>query len=87
MTHLVAFSDASEAAIRLETAPDAPDIRITITDNGEGEDSSAAAARLARLCDELTAFGGRMDVTRTPTRGTKVVLTLPATGKGVWPPA
>ena len=79
MAHLVAFSDASEAAIRLEMAPDAPEIRITITDNGEGEDSSAAAARLARLREELSTFGGRMDVTRTPTRGTKVVLTLPAT--------
>jgi signal transduction histidine kinase len=87
MSHLVAFSDASEAAIRLEMAPDAPEIRITITDNGEGEESSVAAARLARIRDELTACGGRMDVTRSPTRGTKVVLIVPATRPGGWPEA
>jgi len=78
MTQLMAFSDASEAAIRIENSPDSPTVRVIITDNGEGEDSNAAAARLARLRDDVAACGGRIEVTRSPIRGTTVVLTVPA---------
>jgi len=78
MTQLMAFSDASEAAIRIENSPDSPTVRVIITDNGEGEDSNAAAARLARLRDDVAACGGQIEVTRSPVRGTTVVLTVPA---------
>jgi nitrate/nitrite-specific signal transduction histidine kinase len=78
MAHVVAFSDATEASVLVETQPGTRDIRVVITDNGQGEESSVSATRLARIRDGLTTLGGQMDVRRSHVDGMTVVLTVPA---------
>jgi hypothetical protein len=77
MTHVVAFSDATEAVVRLGTQPGSRAVRVVITDNGEGEDSNVSSLRLARIRETLSALGGRMDVRRSAVSGTTLILTLP----------
>jgi signal transduction histidine kinase len=78
MTHVVAFSNATEAVVRLAAQAGSREVRVVISDNGEGEDSKASNLRLARIRDSFAALGGRMDVRRSAVGGTTMVLTLPA---------
>jgi len=78
MTHVVAFSDATEAVVRLATQPGTRAVRVVISDNGEGEESNVSSLRLARIRETLSALGGRMDVRRSAVSGTTLILTLPA---------
>jgi hypothetical protein len=78
MTHVVAFSDATQAVVRLATQPGSRAVRVVITDNGEGEDSNVSTLRLARIRESLSALGGALDVRRSAVSGTTLILTLPA---------
>jgi len=82
LAHVVACSDATEAAVRIETQLDSRDVRVVITDNGQGEASTVSATRLMRMRDSLAASGGRMDIQHSPIAGTTVSFTLPATLTG-----
>jgi len=78
MTHVVAFSDATEAVVRLATQPGSRAVRVVISDNGEGEESNVSSLRLARIRETLSALGGKLDVRRSAVSGTTLILTLPA---------
>ena len=77
ITHLVAYSDASEASVRLERSQDPPEVHAVISSNGEDEGSSASAARLAQIRDGLSIYGGRLEIRDASAEGTTVVLSLP----------
>ena len=48
MTHVVAFSDATQAVVRLAAQPGTREVRVVVTDNGAGEESNVSTLRLAR---------------------------------------
>jgi len=74
---VVAHAQASQASVRLQALPPSREVRVVVTDNGIGEASSGAVARLARLREALTARGARVDVQQASAGGTTIVVTLP----------
>lgn len=76
---VVANAQASQASVRLQAVPASREVRVVVSDNGAGETSSGAAARLARLREALTARGARVDLQQASTGGTTLVVTVPPT--------
>lgn len=77
---VVAHAQASQASVRLQAVPASGEVRVVVSDNGAGETSSGAAARLARLREALTARGARVDLQQAASGGTTLVVSVPPTG-------
>jgi signal transduction histidine kinase len=78
IAHVVACSDASQAAVHVQTQPGRRAVRVVVTDNGQGEASVVSATRLQRMREQLVSWGGEMDVRQSSQDGTTVSFTLPA---------
>jgi signal transduction histidine kinase len=66
---------------RVEVTHDSADLRLSITDDGTGFDRVDRAATrgfgLTGMSERLALVGGDLDVSRTPTGGARLVITIP----------
>lgn len=83
---VLASGQATQVSVRLHAAARAGDVpgvapsevSVVVADNGMGEASSGAVARMARLRASLVSRGVRMDVQQSPQGGTTLVMTVSA---------
>jgi len=77
LTNVVKHAHASQAEVSAKEGDGA--IRIVVRDDGDGFDSSSATAGrgLRGMRERIELLGGEIDVTSTPTEGTKITACVP----------
>jgi len=72
------YAAAQSAIVKLDGSESG--LTFEVTDDGEGFDSASVkrGAGLTNMTDRIDALGGRLEVSSTPERGTRVYGSLPA---------
>ncbi len=83
LLNVVKHGGTNRAVVAVETTP--TELRITVTDDGQGFDSAAVTAPdaassrfgLFSIHERMSAMGGRFEIHSTPGRGTRASITVP----------
>jgi signal transduction histidine kinase len=79
LTNATKHAQASVVEVHLDAgAPDTPDVRLTIRDDGVGGADPRSGSGLVGLRDRVEAIGGTITITSLRGEGTTLVVTLPA---------
>jgi signal transduction histidine kinase len=79
LTNVAKHADATHAEVSLRAA--GSELRVGVTDDGQGGVRFGAGSGLTGLRDRVEAAGGQLEVTSSPRAGCTVVATLPANGE------
>lgn len=83
LLNIVKHAGTNRAMVAVETTP--TELRITVTDGGQGfdsmtiatPDSSSSRFGLFSIYERMSAMGGRFEISSTPGRGTRAMMVLP----------
>ncbi len=79
LTNVARHANASKVVVELN--PDADSLILSVRDNGKGIDEAAINASdslgLLGIRERAAAFGGNVELTRLPERGTCVTVRIP----------
>ncbi|HXQ88621.1 MAG TPA: ATP-binding protein, partial [Solirubrobacterales bacterium] len=81
LTNAVRHAEAKRVEVAVEGSAD--EIRIAIRDDGRGFDLALATGGrgLTGMRERIELFGGTIDVSSEPGRGTEIVATVPLGGR------